>query len=53
MAKPVFKHPVFGLLAEFSSSQDLIRAIDHARGLGYSKLEAYTPMPIHAVTEAP
>ena len=52
MAKPVFKHPVFGLLAEFSSSQDLIRAIDHARGLGYSKLEAYTPMPIHAVTEA-
>lgn len=46
------KAPVFGYLATYASSQELVRAIRQARGLGYRKMEAYTPMPDHEVLHA-
>ncbi len=46
------KSPVFGVIAEFSGSEQLIDAIRSARGAGYTKMEAYTPLPLHEVTEA-
>jgi hypothetical protein len=45
-------YPVFGVLAEFENSDDLIEAIEQAKERGYSKMEAYTPLPIHEVIHA-
>jgi hypothetical protein len=47
------RRPVlYGLMAEFTSPDDLIRAIREARKSGYRKVEAYTPYPIEEVSEA-
>ncbi len=42
--------PCFGLLAQFSSGERLLDAIKAAKGSGYSKMEAYTPLPMHEVS---
>lgn len=44
--------PVFGVIAEFAESDDLVAAIRHARAAGFTRMEAYTPYPSHEVTEA-
>ncbi len=44
--------PCFGVLAEFSDGETLLSAIHRCRDAGYSKMEAYTPLPIHEVWEA-
>lgn len=44
---------IFGLVAEFERPEDLVRAgheLHHRRG--YTKLEAYTPFPIHGIDDA-
>lgn len=41
--------PCFGLLAEFGDGEALLRAIRRAREEGYTKMEAYTPLPMHEV----
>jgi hypothetical protein len=46
------RHRCFGVLAEYASGEHLLAAIASAQGRGYSKLEAYTPLPMHAVWEA-
>lgn len=43
--------PPFALMAEFHSSQELLRAIRESREAGYKQLEAYTPYPIEEVWE--
>lgn len=43
---------VYGLLAEFETPGDLIEAARRAREAGYRRLDAYTPYPIHELTEA-
>jgi len=43
---------VFGLLAEFPDTKTLVAAIRACRGAGYTKMEAYTPFPVHEVWEA-
>ncbi len=45
-------NPVFGILAEFDHSEDLVAAVHAARGKGYREMEAYTPLPLHEVSEA-
>jgi hypothetical protein len=42
----------YGVIADFDSPEDLLRAIRTVRRAGYSKLEAYTPFPIHGIDEA-
>lgn len=42
----------YGYLAEFASTHDLLHAIQKARGEGYQKIEAYTPMPVEEVSHA-
>jgi len=42
-------HRCFGVLAEYASGAALLDAIRSARGAGYTKLEAYTPIPMHEV----
>ncbi len=48
--KPVSE--CFGILAEFSGVDDLLAAIKASRGDGYAAMEAYTPLPVHEVSEA-
>jgi hypothetical protein len=44
--------PIHGLLAEFTEPDALVSAARAARQAGYTKLEAFSPMPIHALDEA-
>jgi hypothetical protein len=42
----------YGVVTHFETPEDLLRAIRTARTAGYSKMEAYTPFPIHGIDEA-
>ena len=44
--------PVYGLLAEFDSPEDLVAAGERAYADGYRRLDAYTPFPVHGLAEA-
>ncbi len=44
--------PIFGYLAEFENVDDLLGAVRGARASGYREMEAYTPLPVHELTEA-
>jgi len=41
-----------GLMAEFDSPRDLVKAAEAARHAGYRRMDAYTPYPIEEVIEA-
>ena len=43
---------LYGLMAEFENPQDLVEATRKAREAGFTKLDAYAPYPIEALTEA-
>jgi Protein of unknown function (DUF3341) len=43
---------LYGAVGEFNDENDLLAAIERIRNQGYSKLEAYTPFPIHGIDEA-
>jgi Protein of unknown function (DUF3341) len=40
---------IYGLMAEFSTPGDLLRAGEKLRADGYQKWEAFTPFPIHGL----
>ncbi len=42
----------YGIMAEFTNSSTLIHAAETIRDAGYTKVEAYTPIPIHGLDEA-
>jgi hypothetical protein len=44
--------PAYGLLAEFDSPADLLRAANAAREEGYRRMEAYSPFPIEDLPDA-
>ena len=43
---------IFGLMAEFSDGQELVEKTRQAYEAGYRKLDAYTPFPLHGLSEA-
>jgi hypothetical protein len=43
---------IWGLLAEFATPQDLVRAAAHVRDAGYTKWDAHTPFPVHGLDDA-
>src|SRR5438067_13396073 len=43
--------PVYGIMAEFESAEDLVEACKEARKAGYRKMDAYSPIPIEELHE--
>ncbi len=44
--------PIYGLMAEFPSADALVAAAHQVHEAGFQKVDAYTPYPIEAVSEA-
>jgi hypothetical protein len=44
--------PVYGLMAEFDSAQELVAAANKAYAEGYKKMDAYSPSPVEGLAEA-
>jgi len=44
--------PLFGVLGLFPSAEDLLKAIPRVKAMGFDRLEAYTPYPVHGLDEA-
>jgi hypothetical protein len=42
----------YGLLAEFSTAEELLAAARKAREAGYERIEAYSPFPVEGLAEA-
>ena len=42
----------YGVVGDFDTPEDLLRAVRTARTAGFTKMEAYTPFPIHGIDEA-
>lgn len=45
-------NPLYGVIAEFESADDLLYAAKKAYSEGYRKMDAYTPFPVHGLAEA-
>ncbi len=43
---------IYGVVAQFSSANAVLAAVHKAREAGYSKMEAYSPVPVHGLDEA-
>jgi hypothetical protein len=46
------EHPLYGLMAEFTHHEALLAAAERTYAEGYRRLDAYTPFPIHGLSEA-
>jgi hypothetical protein len=45
----VEQHRCFGVLAEYPDGDSLMAAIKDAQAYGFTKMEAYTPLPMHDI----
>jgi hypothetical protein len=41
----------YGMLAEFESPEEILQAAERARQEGYRRLDAFTPFPVHGLTD--
>ncbi|MGO8985883.1 MAG: DUF3341 domain-containing protein [Terriglobales bacterium] len=44
--------PIYGLMAEFDSAQELLDAAHKTHEAGYRKIDAYSPFPVEGLAEA-
>lgn len=44
--------PLHGIIAEFESAEELLHAAKRAREAGYTLMDAYSPFPVHGLSEA-
>ena len=44
--------PIYGLMAEFDSAQELVDAAHKTYAAGYQQIDAYSPFPIEGLAEA-
>ncbi|MEM1024255.1 MAG: DUF3341 domain-containing protein [Myxococcota bacterium] len=49
---PATQPDLYGMAAEFRSAKDLLRAANSAREAGYSKMDTFSPIPIHGMEDA-
>jgi hypothetical protein len=50
--KPALTPAIYGLMAEFDNTTDLVEATKAAYSAGYRKMDAYSPFPIEEASEA-
>ncbi|MBX2813490.1 MAG: DUF3341 domain-containing protein [Myxococcales bacterium] len=43
---------LYGLVAEFETGGELLKATENARKAGYTRIDAYSPLPLHGMEEA-
>jgi hypothetical protein len=43
---------IYGLVAEFETAEQLIRAVKATREAGYRRMDAYSPFPVEGLSEA-
>ena len=43
---------VYGLLAEYPSAEELVSAAEKVRQAGYTRIDAYSPLPVEGLAEA-
>ncbi|MCG9894279.1 MAG: DUF3341 domain-containing protein, partial [Fimbriimonadaceae bacterium] len=41
----------YGVVAEFNSPEELLKAARSAKDKGYSKMEGYSPIPVHGLLD--
>ena len=46
------KHPIYGLMAEFGTPEELLSAAHSSSAAGYTRMDAFTPLPIEGLSEA-
>ena len=46
------RHAIYGLMAEFENSEELLRAAQCAREVGYCRMDAYSPFPVEGLADA-
>jgi hypothetical protein len=46
------KQPIYGLLAEFETPEELLAAAELTQKEGYRRIDAFTPMPVEGLAEA-
>ena len=51
-ASQQLENGIYGVVGTFDDDRDLVHAIENIRSQGYSKLEAYTPFPVHGIDDA-
>lgn len=51
-AKQLMERELFGVIAEFRSPEALVAATQRAAEAGYTRMDAYTPFPVHGLSEA-
>jgi hypothetical protein len=52
VSAPAAAPGIYGLMAEFHSPAEVVEAAHLVRGAGYRKVDAYSPYPIEALSEA-
>ena len=46
------KHPLYGLMAEFENTEELLEAAQRTYEEGYREVDAFTPFPVEGLAEA-
>src|SRR5271163_3924000 len=46
------RKPIYGLLAEFESPEQVLEAARHTHDAGYKSIDAFTPIPVEGLAEA-
>lgn len=52
MTESTPKPEIYGLMAEFDSAHTLLDAVHQAQAEGYDAMDAFTPFPVEAISEA-
>lgn len=52
MQKKKVRPPIYGLMAEFEDPNAVVAAAERVYGEGYRRIDAYSPYPIEALSEA-